>query len=396
MLNPAPLARSLREDHPVWMCAMRPFFVLTALSALLLMGPWALFLIQGWPLVPTAAGGPFVWHGHELLSGFAFASVLGFLLTAGPEFTDTSDFAPRHARRLVALWLLARAAFFACALTGWAALVALSALVHLLLVADLLRLLWPRLWAHAGRAHLSFAWTLLALLVCEAGFHHDLWRSLTDSPAAGEPSRWLYAMLGAYMVLVVVALGRISMRIVNQALQDAGRAADYLARPPRRNLLVVCVAAHTLAQWWMPQARLTGWLALATMAAVWHVLNDWHMAGRCLFTRWVLALYMVYVSMGLGYALMALALLADVGSVSAGRHLLAVGALGLPVLCAMSIAGRAHCGHWPETRLWLVLAVLALVLAAGLRALAGGFWANVGPWAGHWRPCCGALPLPRG
>ena len=101
--------------HPLWLCAFRPFFALTALSALGLMLPWVLFLTLGWPLpaLGGSAGGALAWHAHELLLGMGLAAAAGFVLTAVPEFTRTSAFAARHVRRLAACWLAARLAFAA-------------------------------------------------------------------------------------------------------------------------------------------------------------------------------------------------------------------------------------------------------------------------------------------
>lgn len=359
------LARRLAgADHALWSCGMRPFFVATAAAGLLLMLPWALFLTAGTPL-PPSAGGPLAWHAHELLSGLALASVLGFLLTAVPEFTATADFAPRTVRRLFALWLAARMAYGS---SGWGGtpMLALSLLLHLGLLAALLALLWPRLWRDPERRHLSFAWVLLALAGCEAMHHVEL---LRDS---GQAARWLQAMVGVYMVLVVAALSRISMRIVNEAVDAVGGTEPYLARPPRRHFAVVAIAAFTLAELALPQSRVSGWLALAAAAAVFHLMNDWHV-GRALLQRRPLMLYAVYACMGLGHGVMGAGLVglpgADAAWVSAGRHLLTVGALGLAMLGAMVIAGRAHCGLAADERAWVPAAVLALLLAAALRAV---------------------------
>lgn len=361
------LSTRLRPDwtqtaHPVWMCGMRPFFLLTATSAVALMLPWLLFLGLGLP-VPATAGGPFAWHAHELLYGFALASVLGFLLTAAPEFTGTADFSAATVKRLVLVWLAARASFWLSGVGG-APMVLLSGLLNVGLIGALAMLAAPRLWHDPQRAHLSFLWTLLALAVCEAGFHVEL---LADSAGA---LRWLHASVGAYMVLIVVALSRISLRIVNQALEDAGHGADYRARPPRRNLVITCIALYTVAEFALPGSPLSGWLALAAAASVFHLLNDWHV-GRALLQRQPLMLYAIYVCMGLGYALMGAGLLSPLGSFSGGRHVLTVGALGLAMLGAMTIAGRAHCGLLPDERGWVPLAVSSLLLAAGIRGAAG-------------------------
>ena len=41
----------LRISHPVWICGMRPFFLLAMASAVLLLGLWSLALAAGWPLM---------------------------------------------------------------------------------------------------------------------------------------------------------------------------------------------------------------------------------------------------------------------------------------------------------------------------------------------------------
>lgn len=357
------LNRLADAGHPLWSCGTRPFFLATAAAGPLLMLPWALFLAAGTPL-PPSAGGPLAWHAHELLSGLALASVLGFLLTAVPEFTAGTDFSPRTVRRLFVLWLAARVAYWS---SGWGGtpVLALSLLLHLGLLAALLALLWPRLWRDPERRHLSFAWVLLVLAGCEAMHHAELLRG------SGQAARWLQAMLGVYMVLVVVALSRISMRIVNEAVDAVGGSEPYLARPPRRHFAVVAIAAFTLAELALPQSRVSGWLALAAAAAVFHLMNDWHV-GRALLQRRPLMLYAVYACMGLGYSVTGAGLAglprADAAWASAGRHLLAVGALGLAMLGAMVIAGRAHCGLAPDERAWVPAAVLALLLAAAVRA----------------------------
>lgn len=352
--------------HPVWMCGLRPFFLLATLWAVLSMLAWLAFLGHGLPL-PNVPGGPFVWHAHELLFGFALAAMSGFLLTVVPEFAGGADFGARPVRRLALAWLLGRIAFWS---SGWlgAPALAVSGLAHLALIGGLAWLAAPRLWRDPERKHLAFLWALAGFALCVAGFYADALR--------GEhPARWLYATLGVFMMLIVVAMSRISMRIVNHALEEAGSTGiEYRARPPRRNLAIFCVGLYTAAEFFLPGTRLSGWLALAASAALFNLMNDWHI-GRVLFRRRPLMLYGVYVAMAAGYATMGVALVFGTGAFSAGRHLLTIGALGLAIYAVMSIAGRAHCGQPFETRRWMPAGALLLVAAALVRALAA--WSGV-------------------
>jgi uncharacterized protein involved in response to NO len=158
-------------EQPLWLCGFRPFFLLAAASASLLMALWGLLLWFGWP-APPVAGGMLVWHAHELLFGFTLAALAGFALTAVPEFAQGADVSRRAVRRLVLLWLLGRAGFWLSGLVGPFGLLALllAAFAHVGLLLGLLWLLGPLLWRDPQRRHLSFFWAFVVLTLVVAGF----------------------------------------------------------------------------------------------------------------------------------------------------------------------------------------------------------------------------------
>jgi uncharacterized protein involved in response to NO len=85
--------------------------------------------------------------------------------------------------------------------------------------------------------------------------------------------------------------------------------------------------------------------------------------------------------LGLGYLMEGAARLGAPIAPSAGLHLHALGALGLAVFAVLCIAGRTHAGFVLDERRWLPWAALLLLLAAGLRALAGSFgWPLLPLW----------------
>lgn len=376
----------LRISHPVWICGMRPFFLLAMASAVLLLGLWSLALAAGWPL-PPVAGGALVWHAHELIMGFAMAGVAGFVLTALPEFTGEPGATPAQLRALAGLWWCARLGLWTSGLLGPGAL-ALAAFGQVGLALALLAVALPALRSPAGRKHASFGWLLAGLACTSAGFYIDALRGLGGL-------RWLYASLGLLMLLIVVAASRISMRIVNAAIEQVTPgAAPYLARPPRRNLAALCIALYTAAEFWVGASALTGWLALAASAAMLHLLNDWHIGPALWRRRFPLLLYTMYVCMALGYGALGLGALGLQPSATAGRHLLGMGAMGLGIFIVIAIAGRAHAGLHPDTGPWIPLGAALLLLATALRAVAA--WNGLGPaWlaaaGGSWCAAFGVL-----
>lgn len=345
------------------LCSFRPLFLATVLLAVAGIALWLGFLGFGLPL-PGVPGGPMVWHAHEMLLGFGLAAVAGFVLTAVPEFTSTAAFGRQVGFGFLVLWLAARLSFWLSGVIGpWPAALFNSAFAIALLV-----LLAPRLLGDPLRRQYGFFGGLGTLALVTVGFH-------VDAVGGRYPMRWLYAGIGVMMVLIVVAMSRISMRILNDAIQarrEAGHDVDddYRARPPRRNLAIFCISLFTLAEWLALPAPLNGWLALATAAAMFNLLNDWHI-GRALLERWSLMLYSVYWLMALGYGALGVSLLADGFASSAGRHLLTLGAMGVSILAVLCIAGRTHSGYALDQRRWVPIATCLLVLAALLRASAG-------------------------
>jgi len=366
---PARLTNPLRAEHPLWQCALRPFFLGALAVALLVMAAWLLVLGAGLAL-PTVAQPR--WHGLGLMLGMGLAAVAGFLFTAVPEFTSSPEFEEALLRRGFALWL-------PCALLPWlpwAWAEPAAALVGVLFLAWLARQVLPPLWNQDGRPHLELMVGLLGLLVAMLGLAQALWRGQLASP-------WLDALLLAFAALTVLAMSRISMRIVNRALdarRDAGLpvpADPYLARPPRRRLALALLAAQAAAGVLLADLpRVQGWLALASAAAMAALMTDWHV-GRALLRRWPFVLYLVYLSLCAGCALWGLGLLGLGGGwMSAGRHLVAVGGFGLAIFMVMAIAGRTHVGVALDERPWLPAAAALLLAAAELRVAA----ALGGPW----------------
>lgn len=358
---------SLREHlTPLLLCGFRPFFLLGAASATALMLAWLLLLNGGASWQPP--GGLVAWHAHELLFGFAAAAVAGFALTAVPEFTATGEINGRPLALLVLLWLLARlsyplAAWLPEPLALWPA-----ALGNLAFWAALLWQIGPRLWRDPARQHLSFAWVIGALALLQVGF-------FSAPPFEVEPMAWLRAAVGALMALIVVATSRISMSVVNGRIEEGRPGAppptdSYLARPPRRHLAIFCIAACSATEFALGHSAVTGWTALAAAAALFNLLNDWHV-GRPLFNRWALMLYGGYWLIALGYGAMGASWLGAPFGASVGRHLLTGGALSLTTLVVMAMVSRIHAGLWLDRRPWLPLCAVALLLAALLRAASG-------------------------
>lgn len=378
------------HGYPLFMCGFRPFFLFCGISACALPLLWLLMLANVWPSLTgwNPPGGIVIWHASEMILGFGMAAVAGFLLTAVPEFTASAPAAPARLVVLAGLWLLARLAWLPAAwLPNWLAVLVLAGF-NLGVTAMLMALLLPALWRDPiTRRHASFAWALAGMLGVQVGFFVAVWRG-------GNALAWLHLAIGLMMVLIVLAGSRISMNVVNRLI-EAGKPGlaehpnvGYLARPPRRNLAVFCICLCGAVDFFRGYDPVTGWVALATAAAMLNLLNDWHI-GRALLYRWALMLYASYWMMAGGYAAFGLSMLGAPWLPSAGLHLLTMGAMGLSIFAVMNIAGRIHAGLWLDERRWVPIAAGLLLLAALVRALSG--WLVLAQWMQWLIQASGAL-----
>ena len=352
-------------NHPLCLCAFRPFFVLSLASGLISLFLWLGFL-QGWSLYPATASSIIVWHVHELLFGFVMASLAGFMLTAIPEFTRTSRVQRRIFLSLAVLWLAGRITFWTSAWLG----ILPAAITNIGFSLALWLYLQPRLLADPLRRQWLFSVGLMGMAGISAGFYSDLLKDLY-------PMRWLHAGIGMMMALIVITASRIAMRIVNDAIDartknnnEDDTQDEYRSTPPRRNLAVFCILLYTLTRFIWPSASVNGWLALAAAASIFNILNDWHV-GKALFSRWPLQFYTVYWFLATGYILLGLQHLGLALPASSGWHLLAIGGMSLSVFSVLCIAGRTHSGYQPDKRNWVNLVTLLIIIAAITRALAG-------------------------
>lgn len=110
LLSPAPADPAPRRPRPQWRA-----FTEMGFRPLYLMGCfWALASVWLWVHVPAriagVLGGVF-WHAHEMLWGFVATIAVGFLLTAGANWTGKNPLRGNALAMLCLLWLVARVAY---------------------------------------------------------------------------------------------------------------------------------------------------------------------------------------------------------------------------------------------------------------------------------------------
>ena len=83
----------------------RPFYLLASIFAVLSIALWAA-QFAGW-LGRSYLPGP-MWHAHEMLFGFALAVIVGFLFTAGRNWSNRPTPVGMPLAALALLWIAGR------------------------------------------------------------------------------------------------------------------------------------------------------------------------------------------------------------------------------------------------------------------------------------------------
>ena len=328
----------------LWQLGFRPFFLLASVFAALSIGLWAV-QFAGWLPRPYLAGP--LWHAHEMLFGFTLAVMVGFLLTAGRNWSNRPTPTGLPLAALALLWVAGRV----LVLTpfGWAA-----AIVNAAFPLAAAAALAVAFWAARNRRNYFFVGLLVLMSAADLGVH------LSQLGVLGLPA-WLGVQIALDMVLFIMAVmaGRVIPMFTNNGVPGAGAVRHAMLDKAALASVLVLLAADLL--------RLHG-IALAAIAlfcagahalrwAFWKPWTTWR-------TPLVWVLHAAYAWIPLHLALRAASELGwIIGSVA--THALTVGAVGGLVIGMMTRTARGHTAR-PMRADRFDIACYALVLTAAL------------------------------
>ena len=333
----------------LWALGFRPFYLLAAAFAAVSVPAWlASYYSVGAIHVDLA------WHVHEMMFGFAVAVVIGFLYTAGRNWTGL--WTPRGASlaAIALLWVAGRVAmFWGSPLTG--------ALVDVLFLPVAA---WPmyRVLHRSGNKRNMILVGLLALLAtANILFHAARLGWLAISPLAP-----VYAAIVVVVVIETVIGGRIIPNFTANAVPGTKPVQD-----PRLDKACIALTGAAGLAWALGVGGIIG--ALLSAAAA--VVQAMRLAGwKPLVTLrnpllWIL--HASYAWIPVGFALLALSQL-GVLPATAAVHVLAVGAIaglivGMITRTALGHTGRPLKAHRAEVAMYALIQLGVLLrLAAAL------------------------------
>lgn len=346
-------------SSPVLSSPFRPFYLLGSAYAVLLSCAWLLAFEGIWQITPATM--PLrLWHGHEMLFGFAAAIIAGILFTALPSWAGTEEIRGGRLALLALLWLAGRLTFAWCL----SALPVTTAVINGLFFPLLLWLVTPQLLKARNRLYRLLLPILLALAVAQGVFQAGL---LLTQPALAE----LGLRGGLYAILVLFTLkgGLLTPIFTGNDLRARGRGDQAPFSFPLESLCLAALLTLAALDLAAAPAPLRGGAALACALI---------QGARALRWRgWRLPDVPLVLAMHLGFAWLVLAFLlkaaADFTALvpeAAWIHAVTVGALGLMMLGLMTRVSQRHTGRALVMPPVLIAACALMTVATVLRLTA--------------------------
>lgn len=333
-----------RAGFALWALGFRPFYLLASIFAALSIGLWA---AQFAGLLPHAyLQGP-MWHAHEMLFGFVLAVVVGFLFTAGRNWSNRPTPTGATLAALAALWVAGRV----LVLTpfGWAAAIVDTAFP----LAAAIALAIPFI---ASRNLRNYFFVGLLLLMSAA----SLVVHLAQLGVIALPG-WIGIQLALDVVLFIMAVmgGRVIPMFTNNGVPGAGATRQPQVERAALGAVLALMGVDALQLDGAPLAIIAA-LGAAAHLARWSQWRPWKTARAPLV--WVL--HAAYFWIPVHLAMRALAQLGWV-TPSLATHALTVGAAGGLIIGMMTRTARGHTGR-PLRADRADVACFALVLLAAL------------------------------
>ena len=356
-MNELPLNRPVQPKAPavtagfaLWNLGFRPFYLLASLFGAFSVLLWA---AQFSGYLPSAyLQGP-VWHGHEMLFGYATAVIAGFLLTAVRAWTNEPTPSGVPLMALAALWVCGRV----LVLTPFAMTAAVVNATFPVAVAVAIGI---PLFRSRNVRNYFFVGLLVLMGVLILAVHLALRERFEISPRLG-----LQLALDVVLFIMVVVGGRVIPMFTNNGVPGTNATRHALVEKFALGTVILLFAADLLQ---LPQTviamiALAGGLAHGVRLYLW---KPW----RTLATPLVWILHAAYAWIVVHFALrslFALQLLAG----SYATHALTVGAIGGLTLGMMTRTARGHTGR-PLVADGFELTVFLLIQVAAVVRVFGG------------------------
>ncbi|PKG74145.1 NnrS family protein [Shewanella sp. GutCb] len=345
-------------SQPLWDLAFRPWFLAAALSSVVSITVWILFLHGQFLGLATAGLSPVIWHIHEMLFGFGATIAVAFLLTAAQTWTNRRSINGLPLMMLTLIWLAVRVLIWSADPNLLMLAVALQATWWLVSIAYIASMVIKS----SSNRNYQFIPLLLAMMALNIGFlladingHTEL--ALHLSRSAILLFGLLVGIIGGRVIPFFTGRGADNANVKTTPLLDklipiatllgvTVFFTGYFIQLPftPAPLLILAGVLHLL--------RLLNWNSITTLK----VPLLWSLHGS------YLALALGLIALGLSYHIELLRF-AD------ALHLITVGTIGAMILAMIARVSLGHTGRALKPHFSINIAFMLILLGALARVI---------------------------
>jgi uncharacterized protein involved in response to NO len=335
--------------------AFRPFFLLNGLFGIVAVVLWVAMLTGHGGDVTV--GNSVMWHAHEMLAGFIMATIAGFVLTAGANWTGRSPVSGINLGWLVLSWLLGRVVMLLAGILPTALVAGADMLFPLLLSSLFAR----EIVAARNRRNYKIIALLGALAAINLLFHLGV-AGIVD----GADRAALYLFVHTVVLLVSVIAGRIIPNFTANWLRARGHEDLPVNNATFDSSALLLTAVVGLSASFSAPGYLTASLALAAAIAHGLRLSQWRGAAT-IEEPLLLALHVAYAWLPLGYLLLAASSFGFLFTPTIALHALTMGAIGSMIMAMQTRVPLGHTGRQLTASRVTISAYLLLSTAVLIR-----------------------------
>ncbi len=347
----------------LWNLGFRPFYLAGAAWAVVGMLLWMLQWLGLLALESHLRG--VNWHMHEMIFGYAFAIVIGFLLTAVKTWTGHSTPTGARLAWMVGAWLAARVLY----LTPWSQV---GIIVETLFFSMATWGIALPIYRGGNRQNFFFVLLLMLATSLNLVFHYAV---IVDSSPVDARTIALYG-LDVLSFIVVVVSGRV-MPMFTRNGAPGSKPKNFAWLEITSLVGIFLTAMLTAVVNALPSSPLL--VALFALAAF--------VTGILLFVRWFLCAPFATISnpilwvlhaalfwLPIGYLLRFASIVFSNIPASLGIHAITVGVVGGMTLAMMTRTARGHTGRVLRASTLETAAYLLMLTGAITRVLVPIVW----------------------
>ena len=355
------MQQTIRIEEPnkipaIFQLGFRVFFLSGTLFCVLALFLWGTQFFHGNTIAPF--GGSYWWHSHEMVFGFSFAIIAGFLLTAVQTWTGVPSIKGIKLAALFAIWLTARLLLL---FPGSIPVMFISLLDLSFIPLVAFALAYPIIKIRQWK-NLIFMPIMLLLFISNLLMHRGVWLeqlNLTQNA--------VWAAILTVVMLISIMGGRVIPFFTANATATKKPEPfvwlDLLANIPILFLIIFYIAGKP------NQISSENLFAITAFGALFQAIRmlRWKF-WLCFKNPLLWSLHTSYIFIPLGLILLSLHYAGFAITVSQALHSFTVGGIGGLILAMIARVSLGHTGRKLETLSGMGFAFFLMLLAGLIRS----------------------------